>query len=307
MDDEDVDWDYYYDLYKEQLYEELENLYKQIDKLFDDLKKKQFGINASFYHYTSVETLKLITSSGKLRFTDIRFLNDPSEGDEISQMIPEICDELSDTDSTNAAIYSVIKSVFETDNYTKDDPYLKKIIEKVNGNNHYISCFSKCSDYLPLWTYYSLKDGCNIEYSQEDFSDTKYPVRIEPVIYTESEKKNILQKIIKMISETRYVKDDDHRVSNVVLYIVDRLKPVFKNEDFKFEEEVRAVIKNVDDNDVDYFVRDGYVTPYYEMVLKKNRYLVTTGPLYRHELDSLNNYLKKYNGTATKSRIRLRF
>lgn len=199
-------------------------------------------------------------------------MNDPSEGDEINSIIPQVCDELSASDPPNAGVYAIIKNVFSTNGSCIREQKLKQSFEKIMGGDHFVSCFSTVSDYLPLWTYYSLKSGCCIEYSPKDFSNTKYQVRLEPIIYDDETKKRIVRDIIKMIADMRYVKDNADEVRRIVVYVIDRLKPMFKSQDFSFEKEVRAIICDVDKKDINYRTKEGYIIPYCDMSITKTEY-----------------------------------
>lgn len=60
----------------------MDNEYDRLDEALDKyhVQLSQRVINENIiYHYTSYEGLKGILSSQKLRFTDYKFLNDPTE------------------------------------------------------------------------------------------------------------------------------------------------------------------------------------------------------------------------------------
>lgn len=106
---------------------------------------KDFG-DENIFHYTSVYGLNGILENKKLRFTNIKYMNDKDE------------------------FKAGIESLFEEGSLSKSERdkcilQIDKIINKI-----FICCFSLDRDSLPLWNYYtkdSSSQGYNIEFDKK--------------------------------------------------------------------------------------------------------------------------------------------
>ncbi len=94
------------------------------------------------YHYTDYYALANILETRKLRYTDYRFFNDPTEIKFGQDLIKKV---IEDSGLPNMQrLMMVINSVYDVFN---------------NGCNMYVSCYSTAVKKLALWRYYA-NDGC---------------------------------------------------------------------------------------------------------------------------------------------------
>lgn len=128
----------------------LENIYKKNPEL-------EYTYSGEMYHYTSADVLPLIVMEDavKIRFTDYRFLNDTSEGEEFPSIFQSQLEHLYNSGKINEEFYNEA---------------CKLSVDK-NPSRLFVACFSENRDSLPMWNYY-LKNGKYEGYSLGfDFSN----------------------------------------------------------------------------------------------------------------------------------------
>jgi hypothetical protein len=216
----------------------------------DDFEKKCQEIHAdrekerekgTIYHYTTYEGIKSILETRKLRYTDYRYINDPTEikyGQEI-----------------------VIEALLESDIVYKY--HLTKNIKNFFNNfdfqmSIYVSCFSKTRDKLAIWRYYA-SNGTGFAIGFNNFPTADHlnikpkPVRIiTEVMYGKEEPKEFLKKFIeeylKVFEEAlnRLKEANKNQFCSFLVELDARLMaqfisllPSLKDDSFKDENEVR--------------------------------------------------------------------
>lgn len=96
------------------------------------------------YHYTSGQGLFSILNSQSLQCSNLRFMNDPSEGSYFEQLIDELCS---------------LKDEFK---FIHDTLYNKSYRQAVlSPTEKFVASFSKNGDSLSMWNYYSKGNGYN--------------------------------------------------------------------------------------------------------------------------------------------------
>jgi len=116
------------------------------------------------YHYTSLEGFIGITDSGQIRMTNSDFLNDSTEINYKTEILPETIDKLERNleneygeDSTENEYYKVFSNQLNTAN----DMRLK---DKKESLEIYVLTMLKSKDSLTLWSNYSNNIGFDTKY-----------------------------------------------------------------------------------------------------------------------------------------------
>src|SRR5699024_5082529 len=116
------------------------------------------------YHYTSLEGFIGITDSGQIRMTNSDFLNDSTEINYKTEILPETIDKLERNleneygeDSTENEYYKVFSNQLNTAN----DMRLK---DKKESLEIYVLTMLKSKDTLTLWSNYSNNIGFDTKY-----------------------------------------------------------------------------------------------------------------------------------------------
>ncbi|MCQ2386931.1 MAG: DUF2971 domain-containing protein [Clostridia bacterium] len=223
---------------KNELISQYENFQGQTSERYIDYA---FQDKNSIYHYTSVEGLIGIITSGKIRFTEYSYLNDSTEGD---------------------YIFSVLKSMLNN-KISYDKEFKDKIVEHIDKNDYYdvypdkdmkyfISCFSLNSDSLPMWNYYSKTQGYNINFDFYDIKQEikKIHIKYYPNVFFESYTVLYETEIQKefLIEHLNYVydvwkKEKSDFIISFMLNYLNSIKFAFKHPAFQQEQEVRFVYK----------------------------------------------------------------
>lgn len=162
---------------------------------------------ADIFHYTSSMGLKNILHKGSLWFTNIKYMNDASEiinGIRAASRISEMGQEnLSETE-----VIEIEKIIKELERYA---------IEKTMEKNIFVCCFSRGSDELPLWNYYTkdlMNQGYNIGFSYRKLIASilvnnnilnECEISIGPVIYYNTLK----DKYIRGISDNAFIEKEE--------------------------------------------------------------------------------------------------
>lgn len=158
----------------------MDNEYDRLDEALDKyhVQLSQRVINENIiYHYTSYEGLKGILSSQKLRFTDYKFLNDPTE--------IEYCKKI------------ILDEMYNHDLGSKNFHLINQFFNQLDAMYKiYISCFSE-NNKLSLWRYYAdngagfaLGFGKNFFQPSKENDDPLAPTVCE-IIYGEKAKEMV--------------------------------------------------------------------------------------------------------------------
>lgn len=269
---------------------------------------KNVGRNSRrrIFHYTSADGLQSILENGRLRFTDVQFLNDKSEYNYILKPLKIVCDSLGK--SFNIC-YSAFELFLEKNYETRDLEVFHKDgkLKFVSTNmRYYIFCASKQKDSLGMWNYYVKNgnyQGYNIGFTInqmlncfDSISASKVSVLYGDVIYDESmqieilsalltEKLNRLEKDLEILNKQPEEKRDlnsefvNQQCMNEIIDNIESLRLFFKDEAFKNEEEFRFVLKIPSDNAIlenedfgtGYAIKNGIFTPYCEIAFDKKK------------------------------------
>lgn len=276
--------------------------------------------DSTFYHYTKSNGINGIMSNNCFWATKSDFLNDPNEFFYIQEIVAGVCkDSIKD---------SALRRMFLED-------VLEETAIATGGRNreYFVLSFSTCRDSITMWSEFGSKTGYNIGF------DCKSIIRrIEEenvvdyhgfVVYDPKEQQKLIQKILnnyltaatglslKQILET----GAKNRQEPVYQRACSRFQKVaavyamfFKHEGFSQEQEYRFVFKKQTDTDVKFREKDGFLIPYIEICLSKERLPVkeiVIAP--QNHIDLAKNgmeYMMKNKGYQVKvslSNIKLRY
>lgn len=209
-------------------------------------------------------------------------LNDMSEGAVAESVFHEVWDDLLSEGEISEELHSIFATVrpartillphYEGDSVRVTRPECDR----------YICSFSKNSDSLALWNYYSKGskyEGFNIgffpsgvEHSLNEFlRDKEATFHIYPVVYDKGEQKRLVRRLLVKLIEN-YEKDQESLIRYYISnYLLD-WSLVFKSEYFSHEEEVRIIVdvaKREKRIPVEYRITSGYIVPYIKLPLEK--------------------------------------
>ena len=211
--------------------------------------------------------------------------------------------ELRQEGTVNDAVYEELRKVKPSSQRTmlreKDGIYHYTSL----ACDSYICSFSRNSDSLPMWNYYSKEsgyEGFNIGLYVRDLNDSPYNTLnqeqiawdVYPVIYSKETQKELVKKFLLEILSFDF---REHREDMVQIISMQLLswKLVFKSDYFKHEEEVRLVVdisksvlvphtdmEEAKTLDVQYRITHGYCIPYVSIPIeRKCLESVCQGPL----------------------------
>lgn len=262
------------------------------------------GIPTDIYHYTSPGGFESILFRNPLEIelwaSRYDCLNDISEGSLAGEVYKEVCLEMKESKEITEEFYDLIKGVppartmlmWHTaegkDNLTRPE------------YERYICSFSKNSDSLAMWSYYSkgnMYEGFNLgflthtleESVKEHLQSYETMVHIYPVLYERVKQKELIHGFITKLAEC-YEEGDETSVRYMVSNQLVQWSLVFKNEYFKHEEEVRLIVdvgvkkwgtpSSIPQLKVNYRITKGFTIPYIKLQIDKYALsYVTIGPL----------------------------
>ena len=292
------------------------------------------------YHYTNVRALTNIIKDDRicLWFTNYRYLNDASEGNDLKNVYKETVDEfvlsekvddeiaemLQSVDFPEKSVYGITKNI--------DGENVTKIIH--TEDDAYICCFSSDSDSLDMWRYYSKDDtGCAIGLYQEFLESSTNIRMLDPketrigkyiwgeVFYDEKEKKDYIYKHLKSLSVIIKLRPQAKKLIHSELnQWLNDLRFFFKHNCFKHENEIRAVLRvpksplkedGKESYNVKYVAINGIIKPYVEVVLPKKALMtVNVSPIATDlAYDSIKGFVNSFNDkiSVTKSELPVRY
>lgn len=187
------------------------------------------------YHYTDYDGLKGIIEKKRLRYTDYRYLNDPTE---LKYSHKIIKDKLLNSKLNREIIHYVSRFFDETD-------YLANI---------YLCCFSLTIEKLALWRYYANNgSGFAITFNSKFLSEQKVATYVDSpvfanVIYEKSNVDEIVESFINICTDALRQPAAQHERDTIIKeltfeLIVDffSISPFIKDDSFKDEREARLV------------------------------------------------------------------
>ena len=300
------------------------------------------------YHYTSPDGLLGILNENGIRlwFSKYDCLNDASEGQEIVKYYQTACKSLYDNHEINDEFYQFIKELKPDDTTLfgfpvsdgKGNEDILAVMEKVRYDT-YICCFSANNDLLPMWNYYvkgNAYQGYNIGFKTEMFENTQrnrnvgffekngfFYLNMGKVIYDNKEKQNILKQRIRLFANRFQQTLNKKDLENNILSMLNTLRIIFKNEAFKHEQEIRAILYRpveIPQNlsyklpKLQYRTQAGIIVPYVIVQFYRHRdYLrsITIGPMKSDiaAIHSLNTLLddRRHHAEIKTSEIPVRY
>lgn len=207
------------------------------------------------YHYTSPAVFLSIISKKTLWFSRCDCLNDYKDGEIVKELYPRCISELSEEGLINCEFFNSAKCLIIK--------HLHWIVNDTGGSGliecrPFVCCFSKESDSLQMWQYYSKNgdyEGYNIGFNISDLLNIN-PIFIRDgnVIYSEDEQKSLIKHAI--LTNFKYYSDNWEENSvffkdkaSYLNYCVSqlysdlaKLSCFFKRSCFEGEKEVRVVI-----------------------------------------------------------------
>lgn len=268
------------------------------------------------YHYTSMKTLQKILENVKgdkltLRATDIRYLNDITEGEIATELLKEKLivheNSLPENDKKNIGKHLTDSKLNFFKRIDPDDPY------------PFIFSMSKSRDSLPMWnTYADNSLGVAIGFKKQllENIDYQYGFKFYDCDYEQKEiYKYIESNIVKMYRTIA--------INANLIGIFSDLKgdlwgyfkesvPILKHHSFSYEKESRLVfqypinLENIDSHfkSIGFNIKDGLPKPFIEFKIDKSLIgEIIIGPCVNYDLasDSLFRMLKKAGIDSTKS------
>lgn len=206
-----------------------------LDNFFSE-KSIDVTFNCNYIsHYTSNAGLEAIMQNDTLWFTESEALNDYNEGKILEKIVKDI--KIKDTKIR--------------------DKIVKYISEIKKNYTFFICCFSKNNDCIPMWNYYCKsdnKDGYAIIFDNDlikkqynDFNKVSNIYKdlysnlkkfiFASIVYDENEQKRIIKDFIDYIDECGSDKNNEQILKDFIIHFL----YLFKNKDFKHEEEVRII------------------------------------------------------------------
>lgn len=301
----------------------LENVSKQVKELFNIFFEQtvymDMGYNGYIYHYTTPDGFLSITNSfdTKLWFTKYDSLNDINERLDIIEYLEKYISCKEQENVFEHEFVTKIRTLKPNDEIfgasgTDENTFFHQ------DSDTYVCCFSQENDLLPMWNYYSKSnryEGYCIGFSVNMLEKFKlgYEFKIYNVCYSDVEKDNILDKVFipasKIYSES--TEEDKDMILRILQSYINEYQFLFKNEKFKHEKEVRAILRVAKDFSEDeevslkkYRNNNGYIIPYREVSFSnKSIYSVTVPPLLEKEL-AVNN-MKEYLCTKNMSNVKV--
>lgn len=216
-------------------------------------------------HYCTVDTLKAIVSKGRLRFSDVRFLNDSTEFTEIISLVENVLSQEDYTLEFKKFINesSIMKELKE---YRQSYVGFSRITHQYEQKMYrtYTCSFSTNNDSLSMWNYYaSSGEGVSISF---DFSWNMFEGSNESevntceklendiiiyrglILYKDFDKKKCIMELLNRLQEIyNKAESDIEKYQGYILYAfkeaINYMRCFFKNKLFECENEYRIVLK----------------------------------------------------------------
>ncbi len=216
------------------------------------------------FHYCTIETFRSITEKNnkedieaRLRFSDIRFLNDTTEFKEAVRLLKVAIEK--EKSSMDKELYKLLtdRNIFtELDKYFQRYPFEKPINQNKNVDSIlpvcriYTCSFSMDGDLLPMWNYYAHGIGglsINFRELKENMQkNDKVKLVWGKVWYEEDDKIQCIEAFLKDIIELFHQIPDincrEEMIQTVLINAINNMRLFMKNEKFSTEKEYRAVL-----------------------------------------------------------------
>ena len=231
-------------------------------KSFSLLSKPNLGKeNTMRYHYTSPEAFLSIIRSKQIRFSDVRFMNDKSEGVFFVKLLLEFMDK---NRQRFPFTQSVINIIFPENSF--DDIKELRVVDvkcsdiqgfEHKANRNFLLCASEKPDLLNMWNYYihsSSYEGYSIGFNMEKLLKTfdsqqpglsdPYTVYYGDILYNEKQQQAEIQSLVEHIEQLGHVAINvrNRFAAEVLRQYLETRSYFFKHKAFEAEKEFRVLI-----------------------------------------------------------------
>lgn len=231
-------------------------------KSFSSLSIPDLGSDSiNRYHYTSPDAFLSIIQSKKIRFSDVRFMNDKSEGVFFVKLLLEFMDR-------NIGKYpftqSIINDIFRENSFD-DIKELRATAVKCSDiqgfehkpNRNFLLCASEKPDLLNMWNYYihsSSYEGYSIGFnmakllktfdSQQPGLSDPYTVYYGDILYNEKQQEAEIQSLVEHIEQFNHVGINvrNRFAADGLRQYLETRSYFFKHKAFEAEKEFRVLI-----------------------------------------------------------------
>ena len=229
--------------------------------------------NTTTYHYTSPEACLSIIQNKTVRFTDVRYLNDKTEGIYFVKVLLDFLDKYK---GKYPNFEVVVNNLLKENDYDKirnlevfsitypEIPYMP-----YKPLRTFVFCTSTQADSLNMWNYYvnnGLYQGYNIGFQIKELlksfdtpnsnANDAFVVYYGRVLYTEKLQFEEIQRIAEVLEKgiIRSGSESDHSKQRAMLFVqlwirnyIDSRGIFFKHPKFQSEDEYRIIIEIADD------------------------------------------------------------
>ena len=259
------------------------------------------------YHYTSAGALKSILSgSPKLRFTDVRYMNDHSE---MVYCVKCILEYLSENKYKYPFCQEVVNELLLKKHSAQE--YIDLSVSRVEfedivvvpfaPSREFIFCMSESNNSLQMWNYYvhnGKYEGYNIGFDIYKFLksfDSEKTNVVDPIIfkygkvlYKKSNQDKEIANVVDFVEQGNQKKDDNALAvkAGYLKYYIETYGLFFKHEVFNNEKEYRIVLSiaehnlhskrdyyindNLKNMKLNFYERNGVFVPYMEVPINKD-------------------------------------
>ena len=289
---------------------------RKIDEGVSGIEKALLPNTNRIFHYTSPNGLLGILKDGgkaKLFFTQYDSLNDKSERVHAEEWIRKVCRECLQKKKITQEFFDIVQKCLEPQKVLVTYPSSQNpewVSHKMLMCDTYLCCFSKNSDSLSMWNYYSKSnryEGYNIGfYIEKEVRDWMqgYRLAMVKVIYDDLEKIELIKNLVIPICEKfEKYKQKGEKYDWLIAELqsgIDDIILAFKNRHFAHEEEIRLILRmpvdcreNGHDNISERKYREskGNIVPYVEYTFKEDKvYEIHIAPLLESEMTQQNIY-----------------
>ena len=237
------------------------------------LKQRPRGI---LYHYTSMDALQSILSNGKLRASDVFYLNDSTELTNARHFIQTLVETRLSSD---------------TELSHKAQQHFGKLADEMNGEV-FVASFSEDGDSLPQWRGYG-GDGFGVAFGflpaaiaagiledpvgsvVQGGGGRDFDFDLHKCVYTSKEKEKLLKDNVDAFVEALKGKHhtiDEKRAGALLGSLGNLCGPLFKDEGFREEREWRLIVTTLNREFPKRYFRVGksMLVPYICVDLKTN-------------------------------------
>lgn len=279
-------------------------------------------IPTDIFHYTSTGGFESILFNNpeyiELWASRYDCLNDTSEGTVAMEKYQLVCDKMLEEGELQAEIYDILKNIKLPHTtlmwHCKDEKDILTRPEYVR----YICSFSKNSDSLAMWNYYSKGnkyEGFNLGFFANQLLESvdlqlreyESKVGLYSVVYHPEEQERLIYEFLCSIIE-HYEKVDEMALRYMASNQLLKWSLIFKNECFKHEEEIRLIVdvgvkkyksqEGIPQIKKYYRIVNGYTVPYIKLKFDKDCLtFATIGPL------TCDNHSKKLQEQVLEERL----